>query len=518
MGKQRYFIENTMGTKIYDRGSVKMHLKIFYSFCDYKPVYLYRSLDQHEVKVNEIDVIIRDLEENCINKTNQIGTIEFKKCLFQIIKSSPENFNFNFENYLVYYKDVLEQPEEPFVRDGSILSILFENGRKYISGKICDNLSLSSVIHDKQEMTTLTLELRLNFRFLYQKTKTLKKPNKNNDINFFTCDVKNIKHTNFSDLFVNSYDKKVENHLIDAEPENYFLKSDNVDTGSSDKMSKTKKRKQNELHSNVSDCLFSIIDSSPNESIFLEKKISTSDSIERDGCEFISSDSNTVYNENKKKRFSVNRDENLKEHNDSDQYKIQTFKNNNLRCINKECNFVLMNKNDCFLGLYQKDHDELIFKNRKATKDILCYNCFFYLYSKGFNRFFDSENHLENQNENIIHLNSKKLKVNTSDTSLDKIYDHKHTSTLKNEIKDHEFHRQKISKERIFDSTHINNPKKNLFCSFNDYAQNDKSFVINSDNSDVRNINYKSIMRVINSYNGKDKENQTSKYDDNNNF
>ena len=59
------------------------------------------------------------------------------------------------------YKDITEQPEEPFVANGVLSSLVNSSKSHLIPGRVCQNLSASFLFGDKSNVSPLTLEIRL---------------------------------------------------------------------------------------------------------------------------------------------------------------------------------------------------------------------------------------------------------------------------------------------------------------------------------------------------------------------
>lgn len=107
-----------------------------------------------------------------------LGAFDLKTCTQQILKSSPENFNLNIEDYAVYYKDITEQPDEPFVANGIMSNLLSTSKNHLIPGRVCQNLSASYLFGDKSNSSSLTLEIRLKFHTIEKETPpSNKRPN-----------------------------------------------------------------------------------------------------------------------------------------------------------------------------------------------------------------------------------------------------------------------------------------------------------------------------------------------------
>lgn len=140
----------------------RMQVKVLYSFDNSPTVFLTRSKQQFSVKVAQIP--IESLEET--DQVLTLGAFEIKNCVQQVVRSSPENFRLQTEDYAVYYKDVTEQPDEPFVSNGVMSSLLASPKPDLIPGRVCQNLSASFLFGDKANASSLTLEIRLKFHVI----------------------------------------------------------------------------------------------------------------------------------------------------------------------------------------------------------------------------------------------------------------------------------------------------------------------------------------------------------------
>ncbi|GEQ66398.1 hypothetical protein JCM33374_g61 [Metschnikowia sp. JCM 33374] len=134
-----------------------MQVKVLYSFDNSSTVFLSRSKNQYSVKVAQIP--ISEEPEEFLT----LGAFDLKSCIQQVVKSSPENFRLQTEDYAVYHKDITEQPDEPFVANGVISSLLASSKQDLIPGRVCQNLSASFLFGDKANASSLTLEIRLKF-------------------------------------------------------------------------------------------------------------------------------------------------------------------------------------------------------------------------------------------------------------------------------------------------------------------------------------------------------------------
>lgn len=135
----------------------RMQVKVLYLFNDNGTVFLSRSRNPHSIKIAHIPVEYGSTEGEVVT----LGAFDLKSCAQQILKNSPENFHLNLEDYAVYYKDVTEQPDEPFVSNGVMLDLLSSTKQHLIPGRVCQNLSASFLFGDKAQASALTLEIRL---------------------------------------------------------------------------------------------------------------------------------------------------------------------------------------------------------------------------------------------------------------------------------------------------------------------------------------------------------------------
>lgn len=138
-------------------------------------MFLSRSKDVFSVKVAQIENPMASTEQD---QVITLGAIDLKHCIQQIIASSPENFNLTTEDYAVYYKDLTEQPEEPFVSNGVLSSLITSSETCLVPGRVCQNLSASFLFGDNSsKASTLTLEIRLKFHTIDQKPQTIHQQN-----------------------------------------------------------------------------------------------------------------------------------------------------------------------------------------------------------------------------------------------------------------------------------------------------------------------------------------------------
>lgn len=141
----------------------RMQVKVLYSFDNSPTVFLSRSKNPYPVKVAQIPIgFSGDAKEELLT----LGAFDLKSCAQQIVKSSPENFKLQSQDYAVYYKDVTEQPDEPFVASGVMSSLLSNQKQNLIPGRVCQNLSASFLFGDKADSSSLTLEVRLKLHVI----------------------------------------------------------------------------------------------------------------------------------------------------------------------------------------------------------------------------------------------------------------------------------------------------------------------------------------------------------------
>lgn len=137
----------------------RMQVKVLYSFDNSPTVFLSRSKSQYPVKVAQIP--LEDKEELLT-----LGAFDLRNCVQQIVKSSPENFKLQSQDYAVYYKDITEQPDEPFVANGVMSTLLGTQKQYLVPGRVCQNLSASFLFGDKANSSSLTLEVRLKLHVI----------------------------------------------------------------------------------------------------------------------------------------------------------------------------------------------------------------------------------------------------------------------------------------------------------------------------------------------------------------
>lgn len=146
----------------------RMQIKVLYSFDNNPTVFLSRSKQQFPVKVAQIDC-----DDNSVLT---LGAFDLRNCVNQLVNSSPENFKLKTEDYAVYYKDITEQPDEPFVANGIMSSLLSSSKLDLVPGRVCQNLSASILFGDKPNSASLTLEIRLKFHVIDRSEDDMLKP------------------------------------------------------------------------------------------------------------------------------------------------------------------------------------------------------------------------------------------------------------------------------------------------------------------------------------------------------
>lgn len=140
----------------------RMQVKVLYSFDNSPTVFLSRSKNQYSVKVAQIPMQLATEEEALVT----LGAFDLKNCVQQILKSSPEHFRLHDQDYAVYYKDITEQPDEPFVANGVMSSLLSSGKQHLVPGRVCQNLLASFLFGDKANSSSLTLEIRLKLNVI----------------------------------------------------------------------------------------------------------------------------------------------------------------------------------------------------------------------------------------------------------------------------------------------------------------------------------------------------------------
>lgn len=133
-----------------------MQVKVLYSFNNNSTVFLSRSKQIHSIKIAQIPMANGDSGE-----VLTLGAFDLKLCVLQVLKSSPENFKLQTEDYAVYYKDITEQPDEPFVANGVLSGLISGTKQHLIPGRVCQNLSANFLFGDKSNSSSHTLEIRL---------------------------------------------------------------------------------------------------------------------------------------------------------------------------------------------------------------------------------------------------------------------------------------------------------------------------------------------------------------------
>lgn len=137
----------------------RMQVKVLYLFNNNPTVFLSRSKAQYSVKVAQIP--LGQMSDQGDEATLTLGAFELSQCIQQILKCSPENFKLQTEDYVVYYKDVTEQPDEPFVSNGVLSSLMADSKSVLVPGRVCQNVSASYLFGDKNNSPSLTLDIRL---------------------------------------------------------------------------------------------------------------------------------------------------------------------------------------------------------------------------------------------------------------------------------------------------------------------------------------------------------------------
>lgn len=133
---------------------LKMQVKVLYSFNDNPTVFLSRSSMTHTVRVANIPTNVNP------DELVTLGGFDLKSCISQIMASSPENFHLQTHDYAVYYKDLTEQPDEPFVSHGILSQLLTTSEPTLVPGRVCQNVSANFLFGNKPS-ESLTLEIRL---------------------------------------------------------------------------------------------------------------------------------------------------------------------------------------------------------------------------------------------------------------------------------------------------------------------------------------------------------------------
>lgn len=132
-----------------------MQIKVLYTFDDSQTPFLLRSNAQFPVRMAEI--------AGGDGEAMTVGGIDLKTCAQQIVDGSPDNFKLDVCDYAVYYKDITEQPYEPFVGHGNLSHYLLGTTLKMVAGRVCQNLSASVLFGgDRASLWTLEVRLKLN--------------------------------------------------------------------------------------------------------------------------------------------------------------------------------------------------------------------------------------------------------------------------------------------------------------------------------------------------------------------
>ncbi|KAI5970277.1 hypothetical protein CANMA_000629 [Candida margitis] len=136
----------------------QMQIKILYSFDDNPTTFLSRSSQQYSVQTAEVPIQSTMSDEP---ELITLGGVELRSCIKQLLSSNPENFKLHSQDYAVYYKDITEQPDEPFVSNGVLSSLVSSKESCLIPGRVCQNMSASFLFGNKTKASSLTLEIRL---------------------------------------------------------------------------------------------------------------------------------------------------------------------------------------------------------------------------------------------------------------------------------------------------------------------------------------------------------------------
>ncbi|KAI3403264.2 hypothetical protein KGF56_003852 [Candida oxycetoniae] len=135
-----------------------MQIKILYSFNNNSTTFLSRSSQLYPVQTVDVPI------QSSLGETPgmiTLGAFELKNCIQQLLETNSENFKLQSEDYAVYYKDITEQPDEPFVSNGVFSSLLSSNESCLIPGRVCQNVSANILFGKKGNSASLTLEIRL---------------------------------------------------------------------------------------------------------------------------------------------------------------------------------------------------------------------------------------------------------------------------------------------------------------------------------------------------------------------
>lgn len=134
-----------------DPATRRMQVKVLYSFDNSPTVFLSRLTTHHQIKVAQVPGD---------NDVVTLGAFDLKSCVLQIVRSSPEHFRLHTHDYAVYYKDVTEQPDEPFVAGGVASALLGPAEPLLVPGRVCQNVLALFLFGDSAALL-LTLEVRL---------------------------------------------------------------------------------------------------------------------------------------------------------------------------------------------------------------------------------------------------------------------------------------------------------------------------------------------------------------------
>lgn len=131
-----------------------MPIKVLYTFDDSQTPFLLRTQTQFPVKLAEIAGANGD--------PMTVGGVDLKLCAMEIVQGSPDNFKLDSCDYAVYYKDITEQPDEPFVGHGNLSQFLNGNEQRMVAGRVCQNMSANLFGDDREALWTLEIRLKLN--------------------------------------------------------------------------------------------------------------------------------------------------------------------------------------------------------------------------------------------------------------------------------------------------------------------------------------------------------------------
>lgn len=131
-----------------------MQVKVLYSFNNNPTVFLCRSQGLFPVKTISIPL---DPEPMVL------GAFDLRACALQVLERLPESFKLHSQDYAVYYKDITEQPHEPFVASGVLSQLArLSLDDQLVPGRVSQNVSASFLFGDKAS-SSMTLEVRLKF-------------------------------------------------------------------------------------------------------------------------------------------------------------------------------------------------------------------------------------------------------------------------------------------------------------------------------------------------------------------